>query len=144
MKATPLYYPLDQHREIEITMRLREYNGIDNDPAVITREPTLSEAVELAGKLPEHVFMRLATESTLSDVDAAPASPAAESEAHFILRALACIMNGEPAWESLWMNYPHKPAKTPADVVREYLKEHAPAAAVSPLDWKEEHQPLHP
>ncbi len=144
MKATPFYYPLDRHREIEINLRLREFNGIDNDPAVITREPTLSEAMELAGKLPELAIMRLTTESGLSDLDAAPASAAPESEAHLILRALDCIMKGEPAWESLWMNYPNKHAKTPADVVRAYLKEHAAPAEVSPLDWKEQNQPLHP
>ena len=61
MKSTPLYYPLDPNTEIEITLRIREYNGIDNDPAVIVREPTLPEAMALAGHLPEKAFMKLTT-----------------------------------------------------------------------------------
>lgn len=92
MKSTPLYYPLDPNAEIEITLRVREYNGIDNDPAVIVREPTFSEGMALAGKLPEKIFRHLTLETEF---------PYDEVKA----------ITGRPH---------------------------------TPLDWKEETQPLHP
>lgn len=122
MKSTPLYLAIDVHRELEIVLRVREYNGIDSDPKVIVREPTFSEAMSLARHLPEPIFRSITATPDL-DYPEANAAPASESEAHFILRALDCFMKGEPAWESAWMNHPNRPAKTPADVVKAYLAE---------------------
>lgn len=69
MNSTPIYYKLDAHREMEITLRMREYNGIDSDPGVIVREPTFSEAMTLAGKLQDKALLSLTTEPDL-DYDA--------------------------------------------------------------------------
>lgn len=65
MKSTPIYYKLDAHREIEITLTLREYNGIDSDPDVITREPTFSEAMALLTRLQEKDYHKLTTHPRL-------------------------------------------------------------------------------
>ena len=48
---TTIYQPLSPHVEMKLTLQIRYYNGIDSDPRVITREPTLTEILAAAAKL---------------------------------------------------------------------------------------------
>lgn len=48
---TTIYQPLSPNVELKLTMEVRFYNGIDSDPRVIVREPTLSEILQAAALL---------------------------------------------------------------------------------------------
>ena len=48
---TTIFQPLSRDVEMKLTLQIRYYNGIDSDPRVITREPTLSEILAVAAKL---------------------------------------------------------------------------------------------
>lgn len=48
---TTIYQPLSPNVELCLNMETRFYNGIDSDPRVIIREPTLNEILEAAAKL---------------------------------------------------------------------------------------------
>lgn len=45
---TTIYQPLSPDVELKLSMEIRYYNGIDSDPRVITREPTLAEILRAA------------------------------------------------------------------------------------------------
>ena len=44
--GSTIYIPLSADLEIEVTFRAREFNGISSDPRVITRDCSLSEAID--------------------------------------------------------------------------------------------------
>ena len=46
-----IYQPLSPDVELRLDMTIRYYNGIDSDPRVILREPTLAEVLAAAAKL---------------------------------------------------------------------------------------------
>ena len=48
---TTIYQPLSPDVELKLTLQIRYYNGIDSDPRVITREPTLPEILKAAALL---------------------------------------------------------------------------------------------
>ena len=55
---TILYLPIDADRELEITVRTREFNGIDSDPKVCVREPGIVELLMAVGQIREHTTLR--------------------------------------------------------------------------------------
>lgn len=65
MNITAIYIPLDENREIALTIETRVYNGIDTDPRVLVREPTVNEVFALVGKLTEESLCRLPIRPTL-------------------------------------------------------------------------------
>lgn len=48
MDKTELYYQIDGNREIRLTIETRVFNGIDSDPKVLVREPSVGEVLALA------------------------------------------------------------------------------------------------
>ncbi len=45
-KHSSLYEPIDDLREYHIAVSVREHNGIDSDPKVTCRAPTVEELID--------------------------------------------------------------------------------------------------
>lgn len=64
--GTKFHLQLDADREVEITLVVREADGIDSDPHTITRTPTLAEARAVQSHLESHGLLALSERSHLT------------------------------------------------------------------------------